>query len=56
MGINVLLRERMGMFLCTTIGKGWEWEYGYGNGREWDRKSHSRTSLVYKCDVVTVLV
>ena len=24
----------------------WEWEYGHGNKMEWDRKSHSRTSLV----------
>ena len=37
----------MGMFLYTTMGMGWEWEYGHGNGREWGRKSHSRTSLIY---------
>ena len=34
------------MFLYTNMGMGWEWEYGYGNWREWDRKSHSRTSLM----------
>ena len=28
------------------MGMGWEWEYGHRNEREWDRKSHSRTSLV----------
>ena len=28
------------------MGMGWEWENGHGNGREWNRKSHSRTSLV----------
>ena len=44
MGINILLREGMGMFLYTTMGMGWKWEYGNGNGREWDRKSHFRTS------------
>ena len=46
MGINILLREGVGMFLYTTMGIGWEWEYGHGNGRKWDRKSHSRTSLL----------
>ena len=24
----------------------WEWEWNYRNGREWDAKSYSRTSLV----------
>ena len=46
MGINILLREGVGMFLCTTIGMGWKWEYGHDNRREWDRKSRFRTSLV----------
>ena len=46
MGINILLWEGMGMVLYTTMGMGWEWEYGHGNGREWDRKNHSRTSLI----------
>ena len=41
------------MFLYTAMGMGWEWEYGHGNGREWDRKSHSRTSLTEK-DSATV--
>ena len=35
----------MGMFVYTTMGMGWEWEYGHGNRRDWDRKSHSHTSL-----------
>ena len=43
-GINILLREEIGMFLYTTMGMGLE--YGHGNGREWDRKSHSYTSLI----------
>ena len=30
MGINILLREGMGMFLFTAMGMGWE--YGHGNG------------------------
>ena len=51
MGINILLLERM--FLYTTIGMGWEWEYGHLNEREWDRKSHSLTSLT-KNDSETV--
>ena len=49
MGINKLLREGVGklrMFVYTTMEIGWEWEYGHGNGRIWDRKSHSRTSLL----------
>ena len=36
----------MGIFVHTTTGMGWEWEYDYGNEREWDRESHSRTSLI----------
>ena len=31
MGLNILLREEMGMFLYTTMGMGWEWEFGHGN-------------------------
>ena len=46
MNIDILLREAMGIFLFTIMGMGWEREYG-GKGREWDRKSHSRTSLVH---------
>ena len=42
MGINC---EEMEMILYTNMGMGWEWEYGHENGREWDRKSHSCTSL-----------
>ena len=34
MGINLLLRKKMGMFLHTTMGMGWECEYGHGNERE----------------------
>ena len=34
MGINILLREGLGMFLYTTMKIGWE--YDYGNGSEWD--------------------
>ena len=47
MGINILLRDEMDIFLYTTI---WEWEYGHRKGREWNRKSHFHTSLlpVYK--------
>ena len=45
MGIYILLREGMGMFLYTTMGMGWKWEYDHGNVREWDRKGHSRASL-----------
>ena len=44
MGINILSREVMGMFLYTYMGMARE--YGHGNGQEWDRKSHSRTSLL----------
>ena len=47
MGINILLREEMGMFLYTTMKMGWGWEYGRGNRRKWKRKSHSRTSLMH---------
>ena len=35
---------------------GWEWEYGHGNVREWDRKIHSRTSLVRTKSKVTISV
>ena len=45
-GINILLQEGMGIVLYTTVGMQWKWEYGHGNGKEWDRKSHSRTSLI----------
>ena len=38
MGINILLREGMGIFVNTNMVMGWKWEYGRGNGREWDRK------------------
>ena len=38
MGIYILLREGMGMFLYATMGMGWEWEYSHGNGRECDQK------------------
>ena len=31
MGINILLRKRMGIFLYTTMGMGWEWEYDHRN-------------------------
>ena len=48
MRINILCREGMGMFLYTTMRMGWEWENGHGNGRKWDRKSHSCTSLFRK--------
>ena len=34
----------MEIFVYTTMGM--KWEYSHGNGREWDRKSHSRTSLI----------
>ena len=44
MGLDTLLREGMRMFSYTAMGMGWE--YDHGNGREWDQKSHSRTSLV----------
>ena len=37
MGINISLREGMGMLLYITMRMGCEWEYGHGNGREWDR-------------------
>ena len=47
MGINRLLWKGTGMFLYT-MGMEWEWEYGHGNGREWNRKSHYRTSLILK--------
>ena len=33
------------MLLYIIMGMGWEWEYGHKNGREWDQKSYSRTSL-----------
>ena len=36
----------MRMFSYTTVVMGWEWEYGHGNGEEWDRKGHSRTTLM----------
>ena len=36
----------MGMLLYTTTVMRWEWECGHGNGREWDQRSHSRTSLL----------
>ena len=45
MGIDILLREGMGMYIYTIMGMGWEWKYCHGNGREWDRKSHPCTSL-----------
>ena len=47
MGINILLWDGMEMLSYITMGMGWKWEYGLGNGREWDRKSHFRTSLEY---------
>ena len=55
MGINILLREEMGISVYTTMGEGWEWEYGHGNGREWNRKSRSRTSLLTSslCDIMS---
>ena len=35
MGINILLREGMVMFVYTTMGiNEREWEYGHGNGIE----------------------
>ena len=58
MGIDILLREEIGTFLYATMGMGWEWEYGLGNGRELDRKIHTRTSLVciYVCMYVCMYV
>ena len=53
MGIYILSREGMGMFL-NTMGMGREWEYDHGNEREWDRKGYSRTSLV--CDRIALPV
>ena len=41
MGINILLREGMGMFF-TTMGTEWEWEYRHGNGKEKEQKNHSK--------------
>ena len=38
MEIDIVLWERMGMSLYTTMGLGWEREYGHGKGRKWDRK------------------
>ena len=54
MEINILIQEGMGMFLYATTGMGWEWKYRYGNGREWDRKSHSRTCLLLTSDAAIV--
>ncbi len=34
MEINLLLREGMEMFVCTTTEMEWEWEYGNENGRD----------------------
>ena len=34
MGINILLREGMGMFVYITMEIGWEWKYGHWNGIE----------------------
>ena len=59
MGINILLRERMGIFLyCYGNGMGmgipsWEWKLGEGgNGIQ----SHFCTSLIYCRPTVVTFV
>ena len=46
MGIIILLREGMEMFLYATVGTRWEWEYGHGNGGEWNRSFLLRSFLL----------
>ena len=47
MGITNRNGKLMGIKLGWTWDLEWEWDWTIGNGREWDWKRHSRSSLVY---------